>query len=225
MLPRSLRLIQLRPTSSTSRQLSTRPHPLANRITPRGPVPASQKQPPRKPAQRVPVISAILLATITGTATYVLGLRAAGADAVGEGEGGEKRTYRDPTQEDFNKAMEEIRELLPQDNWSQDKETLLAYGLNEWSYHDLSGLPGAVLMPRSTEDVSRIVKIAAKHSIPIIPYSGGTSLEGTHPPLTTSIRGPRNDLPPQATVRPQSTPRTPPNPPNSPSSPPAKNSP
>ena len=44
--------------------------------------------------------------------------------------------------------------------------------------HDLKGLPGAVLMPRSTEDVSRIVKIAAKHAIPIIPYSGGTSLEG-----------------------------------------------
>lgn len=36
----------------------------------------------------------------------------------------------------------------------------------------------SVLYPRSTEDVVQIVKIAADNYIPIIPYSGGTSLEG-----------------------------------------------
>ena len=35
-----------------------------------------------------------------------------------------------------------------------------------------------MLYPRSTEDVSSIVKIAARHAIPIVPFSGGTSLEG-----------------------------------------------
>lgn len=49
--------------------------------------------------------------------------------------------------------------------------------------HDPSGLPGAVLYPRSTEDVVRIVKLAAKYAIPIIPYSGGTSLEGHFSPV------------------------------------------
>lgn len=45
--------------------------------------------------------------------------------------------------------------------------------------HDLKGLPGAVLNPRDTADVVKIVKIAAKHAIPIIPFSGGTALEGS----------------------------------------------
>ena len=39
-------------------------------------------------------------------------------------------------------------------------------------------MPGAVLYPRSTEDVVKIVQTAAKYSIPLIPYCAGTSLEG-----------------------------------------------
>jgi FAD/FMN-containing dehydrogenase len=35
-----------------------------------------------------------------------------------------------------------------------------------------------VVHPQSTEDVSKIVKIAVKHKVPVMPYSGGTSLEG-----------------------------------------------
>lgn len=35
-----------------------------------------------------------------------------------------------------------------------------------------------MLYPRSTQDVVAIVKAAAKHSIPLVPFAGGTSLEG-----------------------------------------------
>lgn len=41
-----------------------------------------------------------------------------------------------------------------------------------------AALPGAVVYPRSTEDVQRIVKVANEFSIPLIPFSGLTSLEG-----------------------------------------------
>lgn len=44
--------------------------------------------------------------------------------------------------------------------------------------HDVHCLPGVVFYPRSTEDVVQIVKIASKFCIPIVPISGGTSLEG-----------------------------------------------
>jgi D-lactate dehydrogenase (cytochrome) len=44
--------------------------------------------------------------------------------------------------------------------------------------HGPAALPGAVVYPRSTEDVVRLVKIASKHAIPLIPYCAGTSLEG-----------------------------------------------
>lgn len=35
-----------------------------------------------------------------------------------------------------------------------------------------------MLYPRHTEDVVAIVKVASEHGIPLIPFSGGTSLEG-----------------------------------------------
>jgi len=35
-----------------------------------------------------------------------------------------------------------------------------------------------VVYPNSTEDVVKVVQIANKHRTPVIPYSGGTSLEG-----------------------------------------------
>jgi D-lactate dehydrogenase (cytochrome) len=38
--------------------------------------------------------------------------------------------------------------------------------------------PDAVVWPESSDDVSRIVRIAAEHGVPIIPFGAGTSLEG-----------------------------------------------
>lgn len=41
------------------------------------------------------------------------------------------------------------------------------------------GFPHSVVVyPDSTEDVVKIVNVARKYRMPIIPYSGGTSLEG-----------------------------------------------
>lgn len=39
-------------------------------------------------------------------------------------------------------------------------------------------LPVAVAYPRSTEQVSTIARICHEYRVPIIPYSGGSSLEG-----------------------------------------------
>lgn len=35
-----------------------------------------------------------------------------------------------------------------------------------------------VVYPGSTEDVVKIMKVATKYRMPVVPYSGGTSLEG-----------------------------------------------
>lgn len=44
-----------------------------------------------------------------------------------------------------------------------------------------TGAPHTVVVyPSSTEDVVKIVKIATKYRMPIIPFSGGTSLEGNY---------------------------------------------
>lgn len=61
---------------------------------------------------------------------------------------------------------------------STDAEDLLKHGYSEWSTVNPERLPVAVAYPRSTQDVSTIARICYEHNVPIIPYSGGTSLEG-----------------------------------------------
>ncbi|RAH48657.1 FAD-binding oxidoreductase [Aspergillus brunneoviolaceus CBS 621.78] len=52
------------------------------------------------------------------------------------------------------------------------------HGFSEWSSVKLDTLPVAVAYPRSTEQVSTIARICHKWRVPLIPYSGGSSLEG-----------------------------------------------
>src|SRR5271163_1737408 len=46
-------------------------------------------------------------------------------------------------------------------------------------------LPDAVCFPRSTDEVSGILKISARHQIPVVPFGAGTSVEGQ----VNAIRG------------------------------------
>lgn len=76
-------------------------------------------------------------------------------------------------------ALKEIENSLGQEDIiSTDPEDLHAHGYSEWSSTNPEGLPVAVAYPRSTEQVSAIARICNKYRIPIIPYSGGSSLEG-----------------------------------------------
>jgi D-lactate dehydrogenase (cytochrome) len=45
------------------------------------------------------------------------------------------------------------------------------------SYHP-AALPDVVCFPRTTEEVSEIVKISARHKVPVIAFGAGTSIEG-----------------------------------------------
>ncbi|KAI1077497.1 FAD-linked oxidase-like protein [Whalleya microplaca] len=61
---------------------------------------------------------------------------------------------------------------------STDPDDLHAHGYSEWSTTNPDNLPVAVAYPRSTEQVSVIARVCHKYRVPIIPYSGGSSLEG-----------------------------------------------
>ena len=101
------------------------------------------------------------------------------------------------TPEDFAHAIEELKTLFSKDTVTTDKDQLEAHGFSPNAYHpgtpchsntnkwfadiDLpwTGCPHSVVVyPESTEDVVRVVNVARKYRMPIIPYSGGTSLEG-----------------------------------------------
>ncbi|PKS09208.1 hypothetical protein jhhlp_003822, partial [Lomentospora prolificans] len=80
---------------------------------------------------------------------------------------------------DMERALDEIRQALGHDDViSTDPEDLWAHGYSEWSTTNPDGLPVAVAYPRSTEEVSVVARICYKYKVPIIPYSGGSSLEG-----------------------------------------------
>ncbi|KAL6885969.1 hypothetical protein GGI43DRAFT_278430 [Trichoderma evansii] len=61
---------------------------------------------------------------------------------------------------------------------STDPEDLHAHGYSSWSTVNPDELPVAVAYPRTTEQVATIVRVCHRHRVPVIPFSGGTSLEG-----------------------------------------------
>ena len=72
-------------------------------------------------------------------------------------------------------AIAELKALLG-DRLSTAAAVREQHGRDE-SYH-ASSPPDAVAFARTTEEVSAIVRICAKHKLPVIPYAAGTSLEG-----------------------------------------------
>jgi len=72
-------------------------------------------------------------------------------------------------------ALAELREFL-------GERVSAAEAVREHHSHGESthapGMPDLVCFPRSTEEVSRIVKVSARYSLPVVPFGAGTSLEG-----------------------------------------------
>ncbi|QEU61382.1 Dld1 [Kluyveromyces lactis] len=84
--------------------------------------------------------------------------------------------------ETFAKALVELKDVLENDpaNFTVAKDDLDAHSDTYFNSHhaEANQRPEIVLFPRNTEDVSKLLKICHKYSIPVIPFSGGTSLEG-----------------------------------------------
>ena len=74
--------------------------------------------------------------------------------------------------------LKDLRALLPSDLIDTNEEECIQRGKPWNSYHPATNFPGVIVMPASTEHVSIVVRLCKKHNIPLIPYGGGTSLEG-----------------------------------------------
>ena len=75
-------------------------------------------------------------------------------------------------------AISELRDAFPKSGVvSTDPDALKTYGSSPNSYHPES--PHSVVVHvSSTEDVVKVVNVARKYRIPVVAYSGATSLEG-----------------------------------------------
>ena len=72
----------------------------------------------------------------------------------------------------------ELLEFLEPDQVELNIEDLIQRGKPWNSYHKSNYFPDMIIYPRSTEQVSKIVKLCNKYSYPVVPFGGGTSLEG-----------------------------------------------
>ncbi|KAK1994782.1 glycolate oxidase [Colletotrichum falcatum] len=77
------------------------------------------------------------------------------------------------------RAAEEISEALGRDAVSFDEDEIERHGHSDWATSNSSGRPVAVVYPRTTEDVSRIAKICNRHTVPMVPFGAGSSIEGS----------------------------------------------
>jgi D-lactate dehydrogenase (cytochrome) len=76
-----------------------------------------------------------------------------------------------------SQAIAELRAKLGEEAIVTDEDDLLRHGFSEWSSLNADRLPVAIAYPSTTEEVSEIAKICYAYKMPIVPYSGGSSLE------------------------------------------------
>lgn len=74
--------------------------------------------------------------------------------------------------------IRELRTLLPPDQIDEDDDERRQRGKPWSSYHQLVNYPRVIVSPSSTEQVSSVVKLCSQYKVPLIPFGGGTSLEG-----------------------------------------------
>jgi len=75
----------------------------------------------------------------------------------------------------FIKKLSEILKL----DQIEDDEGERDVRAKPWnSYHSSKNKPHIIVFPESTEDVSKILKLCNEYKIPVIPFAGGTSIEG-----------------------------------------------
>jgi D-lactate dehydrogenase (cytochrome) len=79
-----------------------------------------------------------------------------------------------PTHERMQAAIRDLKSLL--DQRVTTAEVVREHHSHGESYHP-AALPDAVCFPNSTAEVTEIMKISAKHQVPVIPFGAGTSME------------------------------------------------
>lgn len=76
--------------------------------------------------------------------------------------------------------IEEIKQVVGPENVFNDRVECLCYS-RDMSVHQ--GIPDAVIFPRSTEQISGIMKLAHRDKVPVVPRGTGTSVTGAVLPI------------------------------------------
>src|SRR5690625_2504815 len=83
------------------------------------------------------------------------------------------------------KILDQFKAIVGSENVQKYQASLLAYSYD--STPQLQQMPGVVISPRNTKEVSDVVKICHKECLPIIPRGSGTNLCGGTVPVENSV--------------------------------------
>jgi alkyldihydroxyacetonephosphate synthase len=97
-------------------------------------------------------------------------------------------TERAPTP--ITALQETLRNLIPPELVRSDRESLQAYQ-SDWSWEAIhaqaagrpEGRPDIVVRPRNVKEVIHVVRSAAQHGVPIVPWGRGTGVQGASIPI------------------------------------------
>ncbi|MFA4829486.1 MAG: FAD-linked oxidase C-terminal domain-containing protein [Thermodesulfovibrionales bacterium] len=81
-------------------------------------------------------------------------------------------------------TISRITDVLPDIKISTEPEDLVCYGFDA---SGLEGVPSAVVWPKNTEEVVRVMRYAWQNEIPVTPRGAGTGMTGGSIPLKGSI--------------------------------------
>ncbi len=82
-------------------------------------------------------------------------------------------------------VVQSLKEIVGEENVLTDKEDLVAYSYDattSWAH-----MPDVVVFPKSTEEVSKILKLANENLIPVTPRGAGTNVSGGSVPIMGGI--------------------------------------
>ena len=82
-------------------------------------------------------------------------------------------------------VIAELRTIVGAENVLSHGHELLVYECDAYTLE--KHLPGVVVLPRTTAEVAAVVKLAARHELPVIPRGAGTSLSGTVLAITGGV--------------------------------------
>lgn len=120
--------------------------------------------------------AALLSALIGGTILYSFSLGASSTTVAAQKPASSPTALSKPAH-DTKAALDKIKAALKPDQITFDENETELHGASPWS-HLATRRHAAVIFPESTVDVVAIVKACQEHNVPIVPYGGGTSLEG-----------------------------------------------
>lgn len=86
-------------------------------------------------------------------------------------------------------AWADFIQIVGRDNVSTASSDLDRHSTSEWSSHPTGKerRPFCIVYPKTTEELSQVMKVCHKRRVPVVGYSGGTSLEGNYEPRPNCI--------------------------------------